>query len=308
MGYRDYPSGKKVSIWSEHNALMMLIILNVFAFITLRFIMAVYGLSHLSEEKFYTNIFQWFALPGEFTSFMTRPWTMISGAFTHLDFMLLLSNMLWLWTFGYIFQDLTGNRSIIPLYLYGAVVGSLGFLVSFALFKGRAMGAETTYYFGATAAIISVAVGTTVLAPGYRLFPMINGGLPIWVLTLVFLIIDVFYLTARPLWLLPHLAAALMAVAYVLALRNGRDWGNWMNQAYEWLVHLFDPKKIERKRRRARQEVFYHTGGKLPFRKQANLTQQRIDEILDKMNQKGGYENLSEEEKEVLKRASQEDL
>lgn len=308
MGYRDYPAGKKVSIWSEHNALMMLIILNVFTFITLRFIMAVYGLSHLSEEKFYSNIFQWFAQPGDPTTFMTRPWTMISAAFTHLDFFLLLSNMLWLWTYGYIFQDLTGNRSIIPLYLYGAMAGSLFFLAGYVLFQGKTMGTGASYYFGASASIMSVAIGTTVLAPGYRLFPMISGGLPIWVLTVVFLLIDVFYLAARPLWLLPHLAAGLMGLAYVLALRNGRDWGNWMNQSYEWLVHLFDPKTQERKRKRARQEVFYHTGGKLPYRKQTNLTQQRVDELLDKINQKGGYENLTEEEKEVLKRASREDL
>jgi len=37
------------------------------------------------------------------------------------------------------------------------------------------------------------------------------------------------------------------------------------------------------------------------------VTQQRIDEILDKINQKG-YHFLTDEEKELLKRASEEDL
>jgi hypothetical protein len=38
-----------------------------------------------------------------------------------------------------------------------------------------------------------------------------------------------------------------------------------------------------------------------------HLTQQKVDEILEKIHQKG-YHSLSEDEKEVLKRASKEDL
>jgi hypothetical protein len=44
-----------------------------------------------------------------------------------------------------------------------------------------------------------------------------------------------------------------------------------------------------------------------PFKKANIITQQRIDEILDKISQKG-YHSLTEDEKEMLKRASQEDL
>ena len=44
-----------------------------------------------------------------------------------------------------------------------------------------------------------------------------------------------------------------------------------------------------------------------PFKKTPLLTQQKIDEILDKIGQKG-YGSLTEDEKEVLKRASKEDL
>jgi len=44
-----------------------------------------------------------------------------------------------------------------------------------------------------------------------------------------------------------------------------------------------------------------------PYKKTPNITQQRIDEILDKINQKG-YRFLTDEEKELLKRASEEDL
>lgn len=307
MSYRNFSSGKKVSFWSENNALLMLISLNVFVFITLRFIMAVYGLSHLTEEKFYTSIFQWFAMPGDFGAFITRPWTLISSSFTQMDLFLLFSNMLWLWTYGFIFQDLTGNRSIIPLYLYGALAGAVLYLISFALFPNWKGAASASFYFGATPAIISIAIGATVLSPRYRLFPMISGGIPLWVLTVVFLIIDIFYLTAKPVWFFSHLAAAAAGIFFVLALKRGSDWGEWMNQFYDWFINMFSPKKKKSGSASMKQEVYYDARGHRSFRRSSNLTQQRIDEILDKISQRG-YDKLTEEEKELLKRASKEDL
>ena len=307
MRYRDYSSRKGISFWSENNALLMLISLNVFGFITLRFIMAVYGLSHLSEERFYADIFQWSAMPGDFRTFITRPWTFLTSAFTQLDLFLLITNILWLWTYGFIFQDLTGNRSIIPLYLYSAVAGAILYLISFLVFPTWKGVIGAPYYFGASSAIIGLAAGTTILSPGYRLFPMISGGIPLWVLTIVFGIIDVFYLTAKPAWFFPHLGAAAIGIFFVQALRNGKDWGAWMNQFYDWLINVFSPKKKLIGPKPRKEEVLFDGGGLKGFKKRSNLTQQRIDEILDKINQRG-YEKLTEEEKELLKRASEEDL
>jgi len=56
-----------------------------------------------------------------------------------------------------------------------------------------------------------------------------------------------------------------------------------------------------------KQEVFYNTRGQKPFKKTSNLTQQRVDEILDKINLKG-YDKLTDDEKDLLKRASEEEL
>ena len=52
--------------------------------------------------------------------------------------------------------------------------------------------------------------------------------------------------------------------------------------------------------------MFYEAGNRLPFSKVHNVTQKRVDEILDKISQKG-YEYLSNEEKEILKKASESD-
>lgn len=307
MGYRDYSVRRRMSIWSENNALLMLIVLNVFVFITLHFILAVYGLSLLPKDNFYKHIFQWFSMPADLSSFITRPWTLISSGFTQMDIWMMLSNMFWLWTYGHIFQDLTGNRRIFPLYLYGAVISAAVYLLSYSIFPPLRQMADTQFYFGAMAPIIAIAVGATVFAPGYRLFPMIGGGIPLWVMTIVFAIIDIFYLTSKSALFFPHIAAALVGFLFVQSLKSGHDWGAWMNRGYDWFINLFAPKEKMVPRRPVKQEVFYNTRGQQPYKKTSNLTQQRIDEILDKINLRG-YERLTEEEKELLKRASEEDL
>jgi membrane associated rhomboid family serine protease len=171
MGYRDYLAQRKTSIWSDNNALLMLIILNVFTFIVLRFILAVYGLSYLRSEDYYQNIFQWFSMPAKLSTFITRPWTLISSNFTQLDIWLLLSNMFWLWTYGYIFQDLTGNRKVIPLYLYGGITGAIVYLISYNVFPQMKVLADSQFYFGATTSIIAIAVGATTFSPGIAYSP-----------------------------------------------------------------------------------------------------------------------------------------
>jgi hypothetical protein len=88
-------------------------------------------------------------------------------------------------------------------------------------------------------------------------------------------------------------------------LQTGRAPGAWMNQLYERANNLFDPAK-PKKGRSVKSHLFYKAGVQ-PFRKTPLITQQKIDEILDKINQKG-YHSLSEDEKEVLKRAAKEDL
>ena len=203
MGYRDYLGPKKTSIWSDNNALLMLIILNVFAYIILRFILAVYGYSNLRSENFYLNIFEWFSMPARFSTFITRPWTLITSNFTQLDIWLLLSNMFWLWTYGFIFQDLTGNTRIIPLYLYGGIAGAVVYLIGYNVFPQMKALADNQLYFGATTSIIAIAMGATVFSPGYRLFPMIRGGIPLWVMTAAFGVIDVFYLFRKTRFLFP---------------------------------------------------------------------------------------------------------
>ena len=59
-----------------------------------------------------------------------RPWTLISFMFTDSELFRFISNMFWLWSFGYILQDLTGNRKLIPIYLYGGIGGAVIYVLA----------------------------------------------------------------------------------------------------------------------------------------------------------------------------------
>jgi len=286
---------------------MMLIIINVLVFILLHFIKTIYGLSHVPLDEFMKNTYSWFTLPADFTKFLQRPWALITAIFTQLNTFLMLSNLFWLWTFGYILQDLVGNRKIIPLYLYGGILGGIVFILTFNLIPQLQTLKGTEVFFGSATSVVAIALATTVISPQYRLFPMINGGIPLWIITLVFFIIDFASMSGKPGWLFSHMASAGFGFFFGRALLHGNDWGAWMNTLYDRFTNLFNPEKKARKKNPVKQEVFYNTGGQQPYKKTTNLTQQKVDEILDKINQKG-YERLTEEEKDLLRRASEEDL
>ena len=307
MGYRDNPVIKKGSIWNDNNALMMLIILNGLVFVILYFIKSVYSLSRIPDEIFLKNIYAWFTIPAKWEKFFTRPWSLLTAPFTQINFIMLLSSIFWLWAFGRIFQDLTGNRKIVPLYLYGSLTGAVIFLLVNAFFPHLQTGHETSVFCGAAAGLASISIATTILAPQYRFFPMIAGGIPLWVITLIFILIDFTSVSNDPALLSAHISAGLMGFAFANALVKGQDWSEWMNRFYEWITNLFNPAVKPRPRKMVKQEVFYNTKGKKPYTKTTNLTQQKVDEILDKINQKG-YDRLTEEEKDLLRRASEEDL
>jgi hypothetical protein len=153
---------------------------------------------------------------------------------------------------------------------------------------------------------MAIAIGTTALAPGYRIFPMINGGIPLWVITVVYLIIDVATIPYNnPGGHLAHIAGAGMGYAFFVALQRGYDWGSWINNFFDWVNNLFNPDKP--KKGTSPKTTLYYNSKVPPYKKANVITQQRIDEILDKISQKG-YNTLTEDEKEMLKRASKEDL
>jgi membrane associated rhomboid family serine protease len=299
---------KKITLGEDNNALIALIGINGIGFVILGLIKLVYLIVESPSAAFANEILPWFVLPANLSTLGKAPWTILSYMFVHTGIISTFTNMLWLWAFGSILQDMAGNKKLIPIYLYGGLAGAVVFIASNYAIPHLRPNIDFYSLSGANASIMAVAVATTALAPDYRFFRMLNGGIPIWVLTLLFIIIDFAGIGNRGAsFHLSHLAGALAGFMFIVSLRKGHDAGAWMLRFYSWFMDLFNPDKKRLTPQKTKEKMFYKTGGQKPVEKRSIITQQRIDEILDKINQKG-YPLLSEEEKNILKRAAENEF
>jgi membrane associated rhomboid family serine protease len=118
---------KQMGLGQDGNALVKLIVFNAVLFVILKFIYIIFISTSLNTEAYYKNIFAWFVLPADLGKLATRPWTILTYMFADEKVFRFIANMFWLWSFGYIMQDLTGNRKLIPVYIYGGIAGALYF-------------------------------------------------------------------------------------------------------------------------------------------------------------------------------------
>ena len=297
---------KKMTLGQDGNALVQLVVLNAVLFVILKFIYVIYVVNSLRLAAYQTNVLTWFALPGSLDKLSSRPWTVFSYMFSDQDVFRFIGNMFWLWCFGYILQDLTGNRKLVPIYLFGGVAGAAFFLLSYGIFPQLHAQAQLAQLIGANVSVIAVAIAVTSVAPNYRIFPMINGGVPLWILTVLYLLIDFSTMPHGDIGAyIANLAGAGTGFLFIYRMRRGHDGSVWLNQFFDWCNDLFNPDR-KKQGRSPKDEFYYKVSGTQPFKKIPNVTQQRIDEILDKINQQG-YRFLTDEEKEILKRAADEE-
>jgi membrane associated rhomboid family serine protease len=307
MGDRDYFE-KKPTLGQNNNSLVILFGVNAFVFVILNFLKVAYlldGLGEAAEPLFQKKILYWFTLSPLASELLSKPWTLLVYMFSNYSIMGFISNMLWLWAFGYVLQDLVGNKKLIPIYLYGGFFGGIIFVLTATLVPSLHYSIHSsTLYEGSGAAVVAVAVATTMLSPNYRIYQHIGAGFSLWILGLLFVAVDISFVAFSSMAVAAsHLVAALAGFVFVKQLSAGNDWGNWMYNFVYWIDDLFNPGK---KHQRTKQvdRVFYKTSSPI-FNKTPNVTEKRVDEILDKIS-KQGYDRLSKEEKDFLERASKD--
>lgn len=309
MPYQEKEYKQRLSLSQKNNALITLIAINVSMFIIFGFAKTLYILRYGSlreaTPEFNNDILSWFGLSANTAVLAKNPWTILTHFFIDDNIWRVIGNMLWLWVFGYILVDLTGNRKLFPVYIYSAFFGGIAFILGVNFLPNLHEHMPSAMMLGASAGIMGIAIAATTLYPGFRVFPMLNGGIPIWIITAIYLLIDMITLRNNPGEHIAHITGAVIGFLFIFSFRKGVDWGGWMNNFYDWWINLFNPDK-PKKGRSTKKELFYKSE-RQPWHKTPNVTGQRVDEILDKINQHG-YHSLTDEEKELLKKASREDF
>ncbi len=309
IDYRDKNNGAKFLLGQPGNPLMILLTINIVVFLLLFITRLFYLMTNQTgqQEILQYDFTQWVSLHGNLNSFFHKPWTLLTFMFSHSSigdsFPLILStagNLLWLSFFGRMLMNITNEKHLIPVYLYGGFAGAIVFITGVNLIPFFANSSHSLFLLGANCSIIAIATTVTLLYPQYKIFQNIGTGIPLWPLTLIYVVLNLaFSFSASNATGLGIVGASLMGFVYVYFLKRNIDLGKWMHHLFQWFKNIFNPPLP------AKPTIFYNTGKRKPYTKSPNITPQRVDEILDKINSKG-YQALSEDEKKILKKASEE--
>ncbi len=269
-GYR--PQG----YWARHSIIFHIIIVNVVLF---------FLSSEAMEESFAL-------LSGQG---LRQPWRLVTYQFLHAGFAHIFFNMYGLWIFGRMVEEVLGRTRFLMMYLFSGVLGGLFFLIA----NANAFAACV----GASGAVFGVMVAAAMVNPNAR-FLLLIPPIPVrlWVLVAVYCGIEVFQALMNSrgnIAHMAHLGGALGGFLFMHRLARA-------NGCPQWLRNLFTAT-TKRPRPTPSSGTGYRPPSSTPPADDGPYTinQEELNRLLDKIARQG-YEQLTETEKETLRRSSEE--
>ena len=205
-------------------------------------------------------------------------YSIITSIFVHDGLFHILGNMLWLYFVGIILEDLIGKKHIYYLFFGGGILGVFVFY-AFSVYL------QQPYpLVGASAGIAAILAATAIFVPHYRVF--LFGAIEVeirWIVLIkvFFDVIGMFGPTNAGGYQ-AHFGGYLFGLLYITELK-----GMWNFPKINF------PQKSKKPSRSASVNI----------NNPNNPSQEEIDRILDKISA-GGYDSLSQKEKETLFKAS----
>lgn len=264
---------------------LVLVNLGVFVAIGLiRLVLFIFNGGHV--PGIYYTLTDGLSIANSWKLILFRPWTLVTHMFLHLSFFHILINMLYLFWFGRVLENLMGERKVLNTYILSGLAGALMFFIfSGFLYDG------TTYALGASAAVMGIAVAAASVAPDHVFQLLFIGRIKLKFLVLGLVLLDLIMIPAlsNSGGHIAHLGGAIMGFVYISLLYQGIDLGD-IN---------FKPRM-----KRPKFDVYVNESKKSEQQKRRPLgTQDYIDRILEKIKI-SGYESLTQEEKDFLYEAS----
>ena len=281
--------------FSYGNMITKIIIVNFFIFLFIKLI----GAFTPPQSDFYTNLISYLALSSEALTVIKRPWTLITHMFLHEGIWHFAWNMILLYWFGRITGDLAGDKKILPLYILGGLAGA------FAYFIYVQMTGITGIAYGASAGVTAIIVASAFLAPDYIIRLILIGDIRLKYIATALVLIDLVMISENNNsgGRFAHIGGAVLGGYYIYALRHGRDIGSPIHS----FLNLFS--KAPTRQKLPPMKVVHNKKWPDQTRnspKKSVDIQERIDQILDKINE-SGYDSLNAEEKDFLYKMSQKD-
>ncbi len=273
------------SAFNYGNMVVKLLIINIGVFVVTALIGA------FAPGFYHTSILPYLAMPGDVSTLMYRPWTLLTHMFLHQGVWHLAGNMIILYWMGNIAGDLLGDRKILPVYIMGGLVGAIFYLISYQL-----MPSIGSYALGASAAALAVTFMAVAIAPDYIVHLILVGAVKIKYIGLAIFLLDIIGSagSANAGGHLAHLGGTLFGLLFVGLLRNGTD-----------LSAIFYKKDTSSRRKNPNLRIAHKSENNRKTQSQTKTSDSisEVDRILEKIKRQG-YESLTDEEKEVLYKAS----
>lgn len=220
-----------------------------------------------------------------FPTVLTQPWRMITYMFLHGGFLHFLFNMLWLWWMGRAVEQTLGPRTFSVVYFGAGILGAL-------LDSGLALIFGDALVIGASGAVTGILVAFAMLYPTAPimlfLFPPIQARFFVagWIA------IDILFLgSSDGVARLVHLGGALGGYLFIKAHKNGTD----LSLVIRYIEYLFRRVNPAGKTKRRNKNMSVVSDAHIV----EEVDQSELDEILEKISQKG-YDSLTNEEKRKL--------
>jgi len=223
-------NNEKPLLGADNNALVALLAVNLVVYVILGLIKVVYYLESLPLEQYAAQIFQPLTLTEKW---MSSPWSLLTYNWVHDGFWILLGNMIWLSIFSNTLQVKGANKHIFPIYFYGGILGAISYII---------VGSNQALL-GAGVSVTAIVTASIALIPNYKLLPNVAGGIPVWILGIVFLLIQGYGLVdANMATDIAIICGGIAGFVYVMLLKRGKDLGKWMHQLLHLLNNSLAPK------------------------------------------------------------------
>jgi len=274
-----------------------LIFVNVILFFAIR-ILDVFGqLGGMIKGEFISEyISPIFGLRTSFIEFITHPWALFTNIFTHYDAFHLLSNMIFLYFAGKLFESIFNQKQLLYTYILGGIAGGLLEILAHSLFPRFELTTSTVV--GASGAIMAILVAVAFYRPKTKI-NLIFASIPIIYIAIIFIALDLLNLASNDSTAhFAHLGGALFGI---WSIQNIHSSSNIINRTQGLVIFL---KKMVLKDKTNHLKV--KKGGKSKrtmtdeeYNSERKNKQEVTDKILDKIS-KSGYESLTKSEKDYL--------
>ncbi|RPD42541.1 rhomboid family intramembrane serine protease [Chitinophaga barathri] len=280
----------------QGNSITILIIINIVVFLLFALSGFISGAGLSSVGAFLYDNLALHTLP---SILIRKPWGMITTAFTHVGVWHILGNMIIFFFFGNLFRTELGNKRVVPLYLLSGFLCSCVLVLFYNLLPGL-RGTDTTGI-GASGAVMCFLVAAATVMPNLEIMIFFILRVRIkWVAAAVVLIDLVSLPHDNFGGHVAHLTGAAFGYLYVRQLQHGRDLVAPIARFFDRIGEIFTKKEPSTRNK--------FKPKKSPLRVVRNNEPShasRLDQLLDKINEKG-YNSLTTEEKTWLRKYSDE--